>query len=70
MKNYGIIIEQTRSLATLIEAESPQQALIVALNELIDNLSNMSPEDFSRSEFTITCEDDGNKYFLKTDAIK
>ena len=70
MKNYAIIIEQTRSLATLIEAESPQQALIVALNELIDNLSNMSPEDFSRSEFVITCEDDGNKYFLKTDAIK
>lgn len=50
MQTYQICITQTKSLIVNIEAESDFQALLIAMNEMRDNGSELRPEDFNHCE--------------------
>jgi hypothetical protein len=50
MQTYQICITQTKSLIVNIEAESDFQALLIAMNEMRDNGSELTPEDFNHCE--------------------
>ena len=61
MNTYNITITKTQTLTAPIEANSPAEALIVALEELRTNGTNLTDDDWTTVKTRITTRTDGNQ---------